>query len=430
MSSKHLKKPNKDKARAKPAAKPEEPKKPKKPEKAAEKAPVSKKVAFRPARTEEEKQSRKAARLSRRDTVGAIVTLAAAIILFVATVVIWFYQDSFHENDRILSTVTAAVAEDEYIFDAGSGQAFASAGQGLAVANSTGFELLNSAGSVIASKLMQMDEPAVATCDSYAVFYDIGGTNIAAAWFDGSIQTLSVEGDILSATVSEGGYLAVTTKATGYRALVTVYNAELSPVYQWYSSSAWVISASVSPDNRRLAVLSYTASGSEVRLFSLSETEQKAAFSVAEKVLLDLHWFSSSRLCAYTADQVFFFNADGQWQDTYSFSDQYLIGCADGGDGFIAFALSPYRAGTTSVLVSLDENGRVLGTADLQSGIISMTASGSEALVLCADGAYLFSETLSEKGQLTGLPGFKYGLLRSRGEALLIASNYAEVYKF
>ena len=427
MSSKHLKKPNKDKASPKAETPKKEPKAKK--EKPAKPVP-QKKVDFKPALTEEEKLSRKAARISRRDTVGAIITLAAAVILFAATIVIWFYQDSFREDALILSTVTAAVAEDEYIFDAGSGQVFASAGQGLAVANATGFELLNSSGSVTASKLMQMDNPAVAACDSYAVFYDIGGTNIAAARFDGTIQTLSVEGDILSATVSDGGYLAVTTKATGYRALVTVYNAELSPVYQWYSSSAWVISGTVSPDNRKLAVLSYTASGSEVRLFSLSDTVQKAAFSVADKILLDVHWFSDSRLCAYTTEQVFFFDSDGQWQDTYSFSDRYLIGCADGGDGFITFALSPYRAGTTSVLVSLDENGKSLGTADLQSGIVSMTADRDQVLVLCADGALLFSETLSEKGRITGLPGFKYGLLRNRGEALLIASNYAEVYKF
>ena len=427
MSSKHLKKPNKDKAFQKPEAAPKEPKPKKK--NAAEPLP-QKSVDFKPALTDEEKKARKAARLSRRDTVGAVITLAAAIILFAATIVIWFYQDSFHEDDLILSTVTAAVAEDEYIFDAGSGQVFASAGQGLAVANSTGFELLDSSGSVAASKLLQMDNPAVAACDSYAVFYDIGGTNIAAAWFDGTIQALTVEGDILSATVSDGGYLTITTEATGYRALVTVYNAELSPVYQWYSSSAWVISGIVSPDNRKLAVLSYTASGSEVRLFSLSDTVQKAAFSVEDKVLLDVHWLSSSHLCAYTTEQAFFFHSDGQWQDTYSFAGQYLTGCADDGDGFITFSLSPYRAGTTSMLVSLDETGKPLGTADIQSEIVSMTASGSEILVLCADGALLYSETLSEKGRITGLPGFKYGLLRSRGEALLIASNYAEVYKF
>lgn len=423
MSSKHLKKPNKASRKTESADKAPKPKKAAAPGSAG-------KQDFKPALTEEEKALRKKKRLSRRDTVGAIITLAAAVILFVATIVIWFYQDSFHGDDLVLSSITAAVAEEEYVFDAGSGQVFASAGKGLAVANSTGFELLNESGSVAASKLLQMDAPAIAACDSYAVFYDIGGTNIAAAWFDGTIQSLTVEGDILSATVSQGGYLTITTEATGYRALVTVYNAELSPVYKWYSSSAWVISGAVSPDNRKLAVLSYTASGSEVRLFDLHATDQKAAFSVEEKVLLDLHWFSSSQLCAYTTDQVFFFNSDGRWQDTYSFADQYLTGCAMDGDGFITFSLSPYRAGTTSVLVSLEAGGKLLGTADIQSEIISMTASGSEVLVLCADGAILYDDELSEKGRITGLPGFKYGLLRNRGEALLIASNYAEVYKF
>lgn len=452
MASKHLQKPNKAAKKKKhqassppnPAekglrevlpptpekekkAKPE--KKPK--EKKAKKLPAPTSAAdFRLEQTEEEKRLRKELRISRKDSIGALITFAAAMILFAATMVIWSYQDSFNTDDLILSTITAAVAEDEYVFDAGSGQVFASTGQGLAVANSTGFELLDSAGSVAASKLLQMTSPTIAACDSFAIFYDLGGTNIAAADFEGNLREMSVEGDILSVTISSGGYTAVTTECTGYRALVTVYDAEFSPVYQWYSSSAWVISACVSPDNRNLAVLSYTASGSEVRLFSLSETEQKAAFSVSDKVLLDVHWFSSERLCAYTSGQVFFFDSSGHWFDTYSFADQYLIACATGGDGFITFALSPYLAGTTAVLVSLDSLGKVLGTADIQSEIISLTADSTEILTLCADGAILYSSSLAEKGRITGLPGFKYGLIRARGEALLIASNYAEVYKF
>ena len=430
MASKHLKKPNKHLKKPENTGPAVPPPVPQPRQKEAELPKPAPKVDFRPALTEEDRKARKARRLSRRDALGAIITFIAAVILFAATIVIWFYQDSFNSDDLVLSTVTAAVAEDEYVFDAGSGQVFASAGQGLAVANSTGFELLSPDGSVAASKLLQMDSPTIAACDSYAVFYDLGGTNIAAADFEGMIRELSVEGNILSVTVSTGGYMTITTEATGYRAMVTVCNAELDPVYKWYSSSAWVISAHVSPDNRKLAVLSYTASGSEVRLFSLSQENQLAAFSVADKVLLDVHWFSPDQLCAYTTEQVFFFNDDGQWLDTYSFAGQYLIGCAPGGSGFITFALSPYRAGTTSVLVSLDQSGRLLGTADIESEIVSLSASGEEVLTLCADGAILYSNTLSEKGRITGLPGFKYGLLRTRGEALLIASNYAEVYKF
>ena len=368
--------------------------------------------------------------LSHRDRVGAVVSLIAASVLLAATAVVWFYKDSFSPDGMILSADTAAVAQEEYVFDAGSGEAFSAAGRGLAVANTSGFELLDADGTAVTSMVMQMESPAAAGCDSYAVFYDLGGRRMAVARFDGSVEELDIEGNILSATVSEGGYLAVTTEQTGYRALVTVYDPNLDEVYKWYSSSAWVLSAIVSPDNRKLAVLGYTASGSEVRIFRLSQEEQLASYQAEGTVLLDVHWFTSNKLCALSTEQALFFSANGQEQNAYSFDGQYLVGYTFDGSNCAAFALSPYRAGTTATLVSLDPNGEQMGTASVQSEIVCLTASDLEIMVLCSDGAVLYSGSLNEKGRLNGLPGFKYGLLRGRGEALLIASNYAEAYTF
>jgi hypothetical protein len=393
-----------------------------------EPAPEMEPMNFRQERTAEEKEARRL--MAKKDVRRAAIALVIMLLLLAAVVGIWLYRDRFQSDDLIISASSAAVAQEEYLFDAGSGQVFAAAGKGLALATSSGLELMDEDGNIVTSKLFQMETPAIAACDDFAVFYDLGGTNIAVASFDGTVKELSVEGEIFSVTVSSGGYIAVTTACTGYRALVAVYAPTLDQVYQWYSSSAWVISAAVSPDNRKMAVLSYTASGSEVRFFSLSQTEQLATFSVSDTVLLDVHWFTSSQLCAYSTSQALFIDSSGQWLDTYSFADQYLVGCTFGGEGFVTFSLSPYRVGTTSTLVSLDAGGRVLGTTEVQSEIVSLTASGTEVLVLSADGATLYNSSLSNKGQLTGLPGFKYGLLRNRGEALLIASNYAEVYTF
>ncbi len=395
-------------------------------------APPEKKrraVTFRRTRTRAEAGARRFI-LSPKDTMGAVAALTAAMVLLAASVVIWLYRDRFDSDNLILSTDTVAVAQEEYVFDAGSGQAFAAAGQGLAVANGTGLELLNGEGVAVTSKLMQMENPTAAGCADYAVFYDLGGTKLAVADFEGNVQELSVPGEILSATVSEAGYMAVTTTATGYRAMVTVYDPELNVIYEWYSSSAWIMSACVSPESRQLAVLSYTSSGSEVRFFDLSSTDQQTAFSVTDTVLLDVHWFSERELCAISSEQMFFFDDTGAWKNTYTFSGQYLTAYTFDGSGYAAVALSPYRTGTVASLVSLDAGGNVLGTADVDSGIVCLTARDAEIMVLCADGAVLYNSSLSERGRLTGLPGFKFGLLRDRGEALLIASNYADVYQF
>lgn len=389
---------------------------------AAERA--DKPVEFRQEQTPEER------RMTGRDIRRAVLTLVLAAVLLAASVVIWLYRDRFDPDRLVLSNETTAVAKEEYIFDSGTGQLFASVGRGLAAATSSGIELMDSSGQIAVSRLFQMETPAIAAGPDYAVFYDLGGTNIAAAFFDGTVRELHPSGNILSATVSSGGYLALTTECTGYRGLVTVYDPTLEPVYEWYASSVWILSGEISPDGRQLAVLCYTASGSEVRFFRLDNTEQQAAFSVSNTVLLDARWTTSDTLCAYTTDQALFFDSDGRWIDTFSFGGQYLTACSFDGDGFAAFALSPYRTGTTATLVSLDTNGRELGTAAVQSEIVSLTCSGTEVLVLCPDGAQLYSSSLTEKGRLTGLSGFKYGLLRSRGEALLISSNYAEVYTF
>lgn len=386
---------------------------------------VQEDVTFREDETPEDRL------ISRRDFRKAAFSLLSAILLFAASILIWLYRDKF-DPDRliVLSTDKVAVAKEEYVFDAGAGQVFATAGHGLAAATTSGFELMDGSGSVAVSRLMQMKNPAIAPADDFAVFYDLGNKTMTAAYYDGTIREMDPPGNILSVTVSDGGYIVVTSDCTGYRGLVTVYGADLEPVYEWYSSSAWIISGEVSPDNKQLAVLSYTASGSEVRFFDLTKTDQQAAFSVSDTVLLDVHWFSNTQLCAYSTEQVIFFNNRGQWSDTYSFDGQYLINRTFGGESCVTFALSPYRAGTTSRLVSLDANGRLLGTTEVESEIVSLSADGTEVLVLCPDGAILLTSSLSEKGQLAGLTGFKYGLLRSRGEALLISTNFAEVYTF
>ena len=231
----------------------------KEPEQPTEK---KKKINFRRAKAKRAPGEEKPPLLSHRDAVGAVISLIAAVVLLAAAVVIWIYRDSFSPDKLIYSADTAAVAQEEYLFDAGSGEAFAAAGQGLAVANTAGLELLDGSGTPVTSMVLQMENPTAAGCSDFAVFYDLGGRRLAVARFDGTVEELPIEGDILSATVSSGGYIAVTTEATGFRALVTVYDPQLETVYRWYSSSAWVMSANVSPDGRKMAVLSYTATSS------------------------------------------------------------------------------------------------------------------------------------------------------------------------
>lgn len=368
--------------------------------------------------------------LSRADRIRLIVGGILALLFLAGAAAVWLLRDRFGPDDLKLHTADPAEMTGTYTYEAASDQRFACLGSSLVVARGSGFELLDENGLSLASRVTAMQTPAISAGEDYAAVYDLGGRSLFWLGSDGSIQEQSFDGDILLAEVSPSGHCAVVSRETGYHALVSVWNSEHREVYRWYAGSAWPLGAAVSPDGKTLAVLCVSGTGSEVKFFALDSEIQKAAFAVSDTVLLDLHWFSNHELCAYSDERALFFSADGSWSATYDFGGKYLSGCAKGGNGFISFALSLYRSGSAATLVSLDAGGRVLGETQTDSQLLSMQARNSELLVLCAGGATLYSPSLSEKGSASNLSGFKQALLRSKGEALLLAAGFAEIYKF
>lgn len=372
--------------------------------------------------------SKDRARLSRADRIRLIVGGILALVFLAGAATSFLWRDRFATES--LRRPAQGENTGSYTYEASDRQRFACLGGGLLCAGTAGFCLQDSEGSVLAQTVTAMSEPAVSVCESYAAVYDPGGSTLWLVEADGRQQRLDFDGGILLAEVSDGGYMTVIGRETGYRGLVRVYGPDHRELYRWYAGSAWPISARMSPNGRTLAVLCVSSDGSEIKFFDLDSEVQQAAFSVSDTVLLDLHWFSDTELCSFSSEGVLFFSAEGSWSGTYDFGGNYLVGCAQGGSGFIAFALSPFRSGTAATVVTLDAGGRVLGQRDTDTQILSMHAKDGELLVLCAGSAALYSPSLSEKGRAGELTGFKQAIIRSKGEAVFLASGFAEVYKF
>ncbi len=376
-----------------------------------------------------ENQSKPRLVLSRADRIRLIVGGLLALLLLLGSAGLWLFRDRFSPDTLSRSPSTGELTAS-YSYEPAATQRFACIGSSLVILRPSGFELLDENGQTLASRVSAMEEPALSAGDEYAALYDLGGRSLFWLHEDGGITEHSFAGSILLAEVSESGHCVVVSRETGYHALVSVWDPDHQEIYRWYCASAWVLGAEMSPDGKTLAVLCSSGSGSEVKFFTLDSEKQQAAFTVSDTVLLDLSWLSDTELCAFSHERALFFSAEGTWSGTYDFGGKYLSAYAKGGDGFISFALSPYRSGTTAAVISLDAGGRLLGEADFDSSILSMHARDSELLVLGAGSARLYSPSLSEKGEATGLGGFKQAILRSKGEALLLAAGFAEVYKF
>lgn len=367
--------------------------------------------------------------LSRRERIRIAAASVLAVLLLAAAAATWYFRDRLFASDGSMRSVSDAQTEAGYSFDPASGQCFAAVGKLLAVGSNSGYALLAGGGETIASQSAALADPAVVSCADYAVFFDTEGQTLYFADADGTLSQYDCGGPIVSVRCSASGHLAVVSREAGYRAAVTVLNAAHEEVYRWYSSENYVLSAHVSPDGRKLAVLCPDDSGSRVKFFSLVSEETLAAFSVSDTILLDLCWLSGDRLGAFSADGAVFFTANGEWAGAYDFAGRYLTAYA-AGSNFLCFALSPYRSGSGAAVVTVDGSGKELSSTTFAGEILSLDAAGNEFLVFDTANAVLFGANGTKKGTLSDVSGFKKALIRNKGEALLIAAGFAEVYKF
>ena len=311
----------------------------------------------------------------------------------------------------------------------GSGQAFALMGDGLAEVSSSGLRVFRASGELAAEDLTAFSDSAVAACKNLALFYDIGGTVCKAVFSDGTVRELDAGDGMVSASVNDSGYIATVCLSSGSRALTRVYSPQAQLLYEWYSGSGYAVSACVSPNNRMLAVLCVNSGGSAVHLFRLNAEEEAASYTCDGELLFQIDFMSSDRLCAAGDKGLYFLNADGEEISRFSFQDARLAACDFSGTHFITVCLTG-GAYSTDTLLTLDPDGKVLGSTALNSGFTSLSVTGRKILLASPSGLTLFSENLEEEQSREMLFTAKKALLRPKGDVLLLSSYGAEVFSF
>lgn len=361
----------------------------------------------------------------------AIAAAVVALVLIAAAILALLYRDRLTSeglSGAFAGERTPEADTEPFTYEVGSDQVFAAAGNALAVASTTGIQLLDAKGHTIAREVFSMDTPAVSASEACSTFFDVGGTALRVAAADGTIAALDTEQTILSAQVNDAGWIAVVTEESGYKAMVTVYNAALQPVYVWHSGAAYVLSAQVSPDCRSMAVLCADDEGGLLHLFSLAQETPVGSFSAPGELLMDLRWMDRDRVCLLSETRLVFVDGKGIEVGSYSLEGQYLLDYDLGGDGFAALLLGKYRSGGDSLLVTVDTSSGELGRTEVrQRDVVSISAGEDTLLVLYSDALELMTRTLSPINSYTEILGVKRALLRQDGKCLLLSAYSAEL---
>ncbi len=363
----------------------------------------------------------RAAKPRTRNRQLGILIIGALIIIAAVLVIIFWDRLSLTRGEK-----TNGVAQP-YTYENGSNQAFALMGKSLAVASSTGMELLDTDGYSVMREVFSMDEPAVCAGDSLCAFYDVGGLTLRVT--DGSeLKTLDTEQPIISVDINSSGFMAVATEETGYKGAVTVYDSEQKPIFQWFSGSGYVLSAVVSPDSGRLAVLCLENTGSVIHFFKTDSDKELSTAYLPNELAFRLEYCDDGTLCALSEKALNFIGKNGDIVSSYSFDGERLVNYELTGSMRI-LVLGSYVSGSEVTVLSLSQGGSLLGKTALNGEPLSLSSRGEKLLVLSSTGVMLYTRELTQSGKGDAAAGYKQALLLPRDEALLLASHHGEKCK-
>lgn len=321
------------------------------------------------------------------------------------------------------STGDAAV----YSFDAGSEAVYADISGDLAVGSATGLQVYDRSAALVFSQAFEMACPTICSYEKGGAVYDIGGKTLKTFSLTGVTKEITTEGKIISASINENGWLALSTQESGYKGRVTVYDNGGNEVYKWYSAQGYVLSSEVSPDNKGLCALTLNDSGSKVVFFDMSSSDEQASCALDGALALEFRYLNNSSVLSVDKNALALVHTDGSSEVLLNYPDKYLTGYTLDSSSFSALILNDYLIGDQGSIITVDKAGNTLGTLETARKILSVSAGGDYLAVLYSDGLSIYDRDLKERAHFDETAGATRTIMRSDGTALLLLPHSAKV---
>lgn len=330
---------------------------------------------------------------------------------------------------------------DSFLFDGNPSDPCANLGGDLLTCSTgAGIRLYTQGGTLLASRAVTLNRPAIDVSGSYGIVYDIGGQDLYlyTQRQEDFVLSLSREQALLSASVNQHGWLAVVSQEGGHKGAVTVYDSSHQPIMGVHLSNRFVLDAAISPDNRTAALLTVGLEDNLfhcwVDLYRLDRTDRTAednepdwSCSLDSNTVLALRW-DGDGIWALGESALCLVSADGTLAGSYPYDGSYLKSFSLEGEGSAALLLGKYRAGSDACLVLVSSQGEALGELDLHEQVLSLSAAGRYTAVLTADRLDIYDQDLTLYATLEGTQGARQVVQRSDGSALLLGASSARLY--
>ena len=306
------------------------------------------------------------------------------------------------------------------------GSVFAPLGNGFAALNEVSVRSYGAHGETLKSLPRSYPSGMIASSKSAVAVWSEGGTALSILYTDGKSRDLNYPGGITAVDLNDDGYAIILAGEKGYKGFVDVIRPDGSEAYRVYAASGYPIDADISPDSKHIAVLSLTADGTRLSLYSTAEETPECEWEDTE-LYFDLEYLPGGRIFLISTEKAVFLTASGTVAGEYRFEDEYLRNYSTTGTAGVALVLGQYQTGASERIVTMNNDAVETASLECNAEVAALSAAGNHIAVLGSDDVRLYDWELHERLSLGSAAGVQAVMMRTDGRAILISGGGAAI---
>lgn len=147
----------------------------------------------------------------------------------------------------------------------------------VAILNDKNLKLYNNYGEQITEISVDINTAIFDSSNKYLAIAEKKGNEICLILDKTYLWSNKIEGEISEIYVNQNGYVAVTTKDSTHKSILTLYNSSGKQLFKSYFSSTRIIDASISSDNKYIAIGELDTTGaiiqSNIKIISVENAQ-------------------------------------------------------------------------------------------------------------------------------------------------------------
>ncbi len=302
-------------------------------------------------------------------------------------------------------------------------------GGGIAVASPNNISLLNSGGYPYMSLHIPFKNIGIETTDDLVYVYNTNGTSVITCSALGQVGSLETDGNILSISASNAGFLTVTDEK-GYKNTVHVYDEKGTEKFIWNTSDYYVVNADLSHNASDIAVnvldfdnATNSVIGSVI-LLNTGENEIVGKFNLGDSVPMDIKFFDNGNIAVLTNNAFYVLDDNLEIEDSISFSNDNLA-CYDISKTNAVLAIKSEGQNQSSINI-INSNGEI-DTFPFSHNIIDIEIFKDGFAVLTSRYAKLFDLDMNDVWVREDIATAKNIVLSEDGTTYAIFKEHSEI---